>query len=49
MAYHAWDAGAIGYRRGGQRSLRIEPVSFKDGMPVIAGPSTTPQPVPLQK
>lgn len=48
MAYHAWTAGTVGYKRGGKRSLRIDRVSFKEGMPVIAGPTTSLQPAPLQ-
>jgi len=45
MAYHAWEGVRVGYPRG-QRSLRIEPVTFADGMPVIDGPTTDPQPMP---
>lgn len=48
MAYHAWTAGMVGYRRSGKRSLRIDRVTFKDGAPVSAGPTTTMQPAPLQ-
>jgi beta-xylosidase len=46
MAYHAWTAPAASYAQGGARSLRIEPVSFVNGAPVIAGPTTTAQPLP---
>jgi beta-xylosidase len=28
LAYHAWTAGQVGYKLGGVRSLRIEPVSL---------------------
>jgi beta-xylosidase len=48
MAYHAWTAGTVGYRRGGKRSLRIDRLTFNDDVPVIAGPTTTLQPAPLQ-
>jgi beta-xylosidase len=48
MAYHGWTAGTVGYRRGGKRSLRIDRISFKEGVPVITGPTTTMQPAPLQ-
>lgn len=44
MAYHAWSAPDTSYPSGA-RSLRIEPVSFVAGAPVIAGPTTTPQPL----
>jgi beta-xylosidase len=45
MAYHAWTAPDVGYP-GGSRSLRIEPVRFIDGVPVIEGPTEEPQPFP---
>ncbi len=45
MAYHAWTGANVGYP-GGQRSLRIEPVIFQDGIPVIQGPTHEPQPLP---
>ena len=45
MAYHAWTGIRVGYPRG-ERSLRIEPVYFEDGEPVIEGPTTDPQPMP---
>jgi beta-xylosidase len=28
LAYHAWTAGQVGYKRGGVRSLRIEPMTL---------------------
>jgi hypothetical protein len=31
LAYHAWHAGVVGYRRGGVRSLRLERVSISGG------------------
>jgi hypothetical protein len=46
MAYHAWTAPNVGYENSGKRSLRIEPVAFADGKPVINGPTDTPQPLP---
>jgi len=45
MAYHAWTAPTVGYPQG-QRSLRIDPASFVDGMPTITGPTVGPQPLP---
>jgi beta-xylosidase len=45
LAYHAWRGPDVGYP-GGIRSLRIDPVSFEDGMPVIQGPTSDPQPLP---
>ena len=43
MAYHAWTGANVGYP-GGERSLRIEPVTFVDGRPIIPGPTHEPQP-----
>jgi beta-xylosidase len=45
MAYHAWTGIDIGYPAG-ERSLRIEPVEFVDGKPIIEGPTLDPQPFP---
>lgn len=46
MTYHAWTGADVGYPRG-KRSLRIDPVSFDaDGVPVINGPTSDPQPLP---
>jgi beta-xylosidase len=45
MAYHAWSGLDIGYPAG-ERSLRIEPVTFAGGRPVIPGPTVDPQPMP---
>lgn len=45
MAYHAWTGPDVGYP-GGVRSLRIDPVRFQDGRPIITGPTTDPQPIP---
>jgi beta-xylosidase len=45
MAYHAWTGVDVGYPAG-ERSLRIEPVTFEDGRPLIPGPTTDPQPLP---
>jgi beta-xylosidase len=46
MAYHAWDARHVGYANLGQRSLRIDRVSFDGDAPVPDGPTTGPQPLP---
>jgi beta-xylosidase len=45
MAYHGWSSPVVGYPNGGTRSLRIDPIEFIDGVPSIAGPSTTPRPL----
>lgn len=45
IAYHAWTGARVGYPRG-ERSLRLEPVEFEDGAPVIEGPTVDPQPLP---
>lgn len=45
MAYHAWTGVKVGYP-GGERSLRLEPVEFVQGAPVIEGPTVNPQPLP---
>lgn len=45
MAYHAWTGSQVGYPNG-MRSLRIEPVAFENGAPVIEGPTTDRQPLP---
>jgi beta-xylosidase len=47
MLYHAWEAGNTGYPNG-QRTLRIDRVTFKDGVPTI-NPTTSRQPAPLIK
>jgi len=43
LAYHAWTAPEVGYPRGA-RSLRVEPIAFVDGAPVVRGPLTGPVP-----
>jgi beta-xylosidase len=43
MAYHAWSSPIVGYDHGGARSLRIDPVRFDGGTPIVSGPSTTPR------
>jgi beta-xylosidase len=45
MAYHAWTGAAVGYPSG-QRSLRIDLVTFEDDKPVTNGPTYTPQLLP---
>ena len=45
MAYHGWTPPKVGYPEG-QRSLHIDPVTFEDGVPVITGPTSDPQPLP---
>lgn len=46
LAYHAWTGANVGYTSGGSRSLRIDPVTFENGEPVIHGPTEEPQPLP---
>jgi beta-xylosidase len=45
MAYHAWTGANVGYPAG-ERTLRIDPVEFVEGKPVIEGPTEDPQPLP---
>ena len=45
LAYHAWRGPDVGYP-GGIRSLRIDPVNFEDGKPIIHGPTSDPQSFP---
>ncbi len=45
MAYHAWTAPIASYPAG-LRSLRIDPVQFENGVPVITGPTSDAQPLP---
>lgn len=42
MAYHAWTGANIGDAIG-DRTLRLDLVTFEDGRPVTNGPSSTPQ------
>jgi hypothetical protein len=35
FAFHAWESPAVGYGAGGQRSLRILPITFQGGLPKI--------------
>ena len=46
LAYHAWDRDAVGYERGGERTMWIDELVFEEGRAVILGPDTEPQPVP---
>jgi beta-xylosidase len=46
MAYHAWTKTAIGYERGGNRTMWIDELTFSDGRPVVDGPDATPQEAP---
>ncbi len=47
MVYHAWQSGNTGYPNG-QRSLRLDPLTFKDGVPSVK-PTTTRQVVPATR
>lgn len=46
LVYHAWTQGAVGDANGGQRSMRIDPISFKGGKILFSGVTLTPQPAP---
>lgn len=46
LVYHAWTQGAVGDQNGGKRSLRIDPVSFKDGRIIFRGVTLAPQAAP---
>ncbi len=45
MAYHAWDAKAVGYASLGARALHIDRVTFDGDTPVLNGPTSEPQPL----
>nr|WP_221277058.1 glycoside hydrolase family 43 protein [Deinobacterium chartae] len=48
--YHAWEAGNVGYNAGGRRSMYIDRLEFKGGVPrVRSTTSAQPAPVPLGK
>ena len=47
IVYHAWTGADVGYPAG-MRSLRIDRVEFDGGRPVIAGPTSDPQPAPAE-
>ena len=46
MAYHAWDAKAIGPESGGQRWLWLDELVWEEAGPTVLGPDEGPQPVP---
>jgi beta-xylosidase len=46
MAYHAWDAKAIGEDVGGARKLWLDELTWDGETPVVHGPDEGPQPVP---
>ncbi|MPY66586.1 family 43 glycosylhydrolase [Deinococcus sp. SDU3-2] len=48
LYYHAWTAGQVGYENGGQRSMRIDALTWKNGLAVLKGPSLTPQVAPAR-
>ncbi|MBN9161005.1 MAG: family 43 glycosylhydrolase [Myxococcales bacterium] len=45
MAYHGWSSPIVGYANGGARALRIDPIEVVDGVPSLAGPTSTPRPL----
>jgi hypothetical protein len=46
VAYHAWEAGAVGYAHGGHRSLRIDRLREGRGGVWVDGPTTVLMPAP---
>ncbi|ADV66109.1 glycoside hydrolase family 43 protein [Deinococcus maricopensis] len=48
LYYHAWTTGQVGYGSGGARSLRLDPLKFVNGLPMLKGPSVTAQPAPAK-
>jgi hypothetical protein len=46
VAYHAWEAGAVGYRTGGHRALRIDRLRVGRGGVYVDGPTTVAMPSP---
>jgi beta-xylosidase len=44
--YHAWNVTGAGLR-GDVRQMYIDPLVWKDGKPVVEGPTTAPEPAPL--
>jgi hypothetical protein len=49
LVYAAWDATKVGYEHLGVRSLRIDPVVFVGGLPIIEGPTSVAVPVPSRR
>jgi beta-xylosidase len=47
IVYHAWTGPDVGYPTG-MRSLRIDRVDFRDGRPVIEGPTSDSRPAPAE-
>lgn len=48
LYYHAWTAGQTGYESGGVRSMRLDRLQWRGGLPVLSGPSLTPQSAPVK-
>jgi beta-xylosidase len=46
LAYHAWSPEAIGYERGGDRSMWLDELRFEDARLVVDGPDVGPQTAP---
>jgi beta-xylosidase len=44
ITYHSWEM--VNGLRGDQRFMSIDRVNWKDGKPVVQGPTTSPQPAP---
>lgn len=46
LAYHAWDADAVGEQVGGARKMWLDELEFEGDKPVVRGPDSAPQPIP---
>ena len=45
MVYHAWSGGP-GYKAGGVRTLRIDPIYWRGTTICVRGPTIGPEPAP---
>jgi len=45
LVYHAWEVTSAG-TRGNRRFMWLDPIEWKDGKPVVNGPTIGPQPLP---
>lgn len=46
LVYHAWEISSAGTRTD-RRFVWLDPLVWQDGRPVVRGPTTAPQPVPV--
>lgn len=47
MVYHAWEVTSAGLR-GNRRFMYLDQLEWQDGKPVVDGPTTDPQPEPIE-